>query len=72
MARFYRFYAEQKEIVAQLVQQLQPTENEPNNFVAQLVQKNPALTVDSAPVVPFPYFLGMVPWGHHIEICWET
>lgn len=68
MARFYRFYAEQKEIVAQLVQQLQPTENETNNFVAQLVQKNPALTVDSAPVVPFPYFLGMVPWGHHIEI----
>ena len=68
MARFYRFYAEQKEIVAQLVQQLQPTENEPNNFVAQAVQQIPALTVDSAPVVPFPYFLGMVPWGHHIEI----
>lgn len=68
MARFYRFYAEQKEIVAQVVQQLQPTENEPNKFVAQAVPQIPALTVDSTPVVPFPYFLGMVPWGHHIEI----
>ena len=68
MARFYRFYAEQKEIVAQLVQQLQPAENEPNIFVAQAVPQIPALAVDSTPVVPFPYFLGMVPWGHHIEI----
>ena len=23
---------------------------------------------DSTPQMPFPYFLGMVPWGHHIEI----
>ena len=37
MARFYKFYTEQKEIVAQLVQQLQPVENKGDAFVAQLV-----------------------------------
>ena len=26
------------------------------------------ISEDSATPVPFPYFLGMVPWGHHIEI----
>ena len=71
MGQFYRFYAEQKEIVAQVVQQLQPVENKHDTFVAQLVpqiQDALPVNVDSAPVETFPYFLGMIPWGHHIEI----
>lgn len=71
MARFYRFYAEQKEIVAQVVQQLQPTETTIDTNFAQIVPQvaqSPAIAADSAPTVPFPFFLGMVPWGHHIEI----
>ena len=71
MARFYSFYAGQVDIVAQAVQQLQPVENELNEFVAQLVpqiQNSPVISADSIPMVAFPYFLGMVPWGHHIEI----
>ena len=47
MGQFYRFYTEQKEIVAQVVRQLQPTENEPNTFVAQVVpQIQDALTIN--------------------------
>ena len=71
MGQFYRFYSEQKEIVAQVVRQIQPTENKEDTFVAQVVpQIKDALMVDadSTPQMPFPYFLGMVPWGHHIEI----
>ena len=71
MAQFYRFYSEQKEIVAQVVRQLQPAENKTNTFVAQVVPQIKDLleiNADSVPVEPFPYFLGMVPWGHHIEI----
>ena len=26
------------------------------------------VNADSAPVEAFPAFLGMIPWGHHIEI----
>jgi len=40
-------------------------------ILAQAVpQISAALVVaeDSEPLVPFPFFLGMVPWGHHIEI----
>lgn len=37
MAQFYRFYSEQKEIVAQLVRQIQPAENKEDTFVAQVV-----------------------------------
>ena len=37
MAQFYRFYSEKNEIVAQVVRQLQPTENKQDIFVAQLV-----------------------------------
>ena len=71
MAQFYRFYSEQKEIVAQIVRQLQPAENKTNTIVAQLVpqiKNSMKINADSAPVEPFPFFLGMVPWGHHIEI----
>lgn len=71
MAQFYRFYSEQKEIVAQVVRQLQPIENKTNAIVAQVVPQikdSLEINVDSVPVEPFPYFLGMVPWGHHIEI----
>lgn len=71
MARFYKFYTEQNGIVAQVVRQLQPIENKENTFVAQVVpQIKDALVVDadSASVDAFPYFLGMIPWGHHIEI----
>lgn len=71
MARFYKFYAEQKEIVAQVVQQLQPTEIVSDTNLAQAVpQMMVSLTIagDGSPMVSFPYFLGMVPWGHHIEI----
>ena len=53
MGQFYRFYSEQKEIVAQVVPQIKDT----------LV-----VSADSTPTEPFPYFLGMIPWGHHIEI----
>lgn len=71
MARFYRFYSEQNEIVAQVVQKLQPIEKESDTFVAQVVQQiKDALPINAniAPVRPFPYFLGMIPWGHNIEI----
>ena len=71
MSRFYSFYAGQKEIVAQVVRQLQPAENEDDTFVAQVVRQiaqSPAITADSDPVMPFPAFLGMIPWGHHIDI----
>lgn len=71
MARFYKFYSEQKEIVAQVVQQLQPTENEVDIKVAQVVQQikdDLVIDAESVPVMAFPYFLGMIPWGHHIEI----
>ena len=71
MGQFYRFYSGQNEIVAQVVRHLQPIENKENTFVAQVVpQIKDALVVDadSAPVDAFPYFLGMIPWGHHIEI----
>lgn len=71
MARFYKFYREQKEIVARVVQQLQPIENKPDTIVAQLVQQikdTLVVDADSAPVEAFPYFLGMIPWGHNIEI----
>ena len=60
MATFYRFYAGQNEI-----------ENKNDTFVAQLVPQirdSLIISEDSATPVPFPYFLGMVPWGHHIEI----
>jgi len=59
MGRFYGFYAGQKEIVAQVVRQLQPIENKENTFVVQVVpQIKEALVVDadSAPVDAFPYF----------------
>lgn len=71
MARFYGFYAGQKEIVAQVVQQLQPVENKENTIVAQVVRQikdTLVVSADSAPTEPFPYFLGMIPWGHNIEI----
>lgn len=71
MNRFYRFYTEQGEIVAQLVQQLQPVENKEDTIVAQAVPQIDASLViapDSVPAMPFPAFLGMIPWGHHIEI----
>lgn len=45
MARFYRFYAGQEEIVAQVVRELQPAENKGNAFVAQVVpQMRKAMT----------------------------
>ena len=71
MARFYRFYAGQKEIVAQVVRQLQPAESEGDTNVAQVVRQiaqAPSITADSDPAMPFPAFLGMIPWGHHIDI----
>lgn len=71
IGKFYSFYAGQKEIVAQVVRQLQPTETEVDTIVAQAVRQiaqAPDIVPDSAPVVPFPAFLGMVPWGHHVEI----
>ena len=71
MARFYRLYAEHNEIVAHVVQQLQPTENMGDTKMAQVVPQiydAPIIAIDSSPALPFPYFLGMVPWGHHIEI----
>ena len=71
MGRFYSFYAEQKEIVAQVVQQSQPAENKENTIVAQVVRQikdTLVINVDSAPVMAFPAFLGMIPWGHNIEI----
>lgn len=71
MASFYRFYAAQNELVAQLVRQVQPIENKGDTFVAQLVPQigDSLITSESsATSVPFPFFLGMVPWGHHIEI----
>ena len=39
IGKFYSFYASQKEIVAQVVRQLQPAENETNTIVAQLRHK---------------------------------
>lgn len=60
MAQFYRFYSEQKEIVAQVVRQLQPAENKTNTIVAQVVPQIKDLleiNADSVPVEPFPYFL---------------
>lgn len=71
MARFYRFYAEQKEIVAQVVQQLQPAEMAIDRNMAQLVPQTYSSSIianEAGPVMPFPVFLGMIPWGHHIEI----
>ena len=71
MGRFYGFYAGQKEIVAQVVRQLQPAENMDETNVAQVVRQivqSPTITADSDPAMPFPAFLGMIPWGHHIEI----
>lgn len=71
MARFYKFYSEQQEIVAQVVRQLQPIENEGDKKVAQLVPQIRVESVplsESRPIMPFPFFLGMVPWGHHIDI----
>lgn len=53
------------------MQQLQPVESKSDTFVAQLVQQiKDALVInaDNVPVMAFPYFLGMIPWGHHIEI----
>lgn len=35
--------------------------------VRQLTQ-TPAIAADGDPVMPFPAFLGMVPWGHYVEI----
>lgn len=71
MARFYKFYSGEKEIVAQLVRQLQPAEKEGGTNFAQVVRQiaqPPVIAADSVPAVPFPFFLGMVPWGHHVEI----
>ena len=71
MGQFYRFYSEQNEIVTQVVRQLQPVENEDDTFVAQVVpQIKNALIIDndSELAVAFPFFLGMIPWSHHIEI----
>jgi len=53
MGRFYSFYDGQKEIVAQVVRQ---------------IAQSPSITAGSDPSMPFPAFLGMIPWGHHIEI----
>ena len=71
MGRFYSFYDGQKEIVAQVVQQLQPAESKDDTNVAQVVRQiaqSPSITAGSDPSMPFPAFLGMIPWGHHIEI----
>lgn len=71
MGRFYGFYAGQKEIVAQVVRQLQPAENKPDTIVAQVVRQIdqfPMSQEENNTVMPFPAFLGMVPWGHHVEI----
>jgi hypothetical protein len=51
MGQFYRFYSAQNEIVAQVVRQLQPTENKENTFVAQVVpQIQDTLPVNSESV----------------------
>ena len=71
MARFYSFYAEHEEIVAQVVRQLQPIESETDIKVAQVVRQIPMgtmLTGFDNDVQSFPVLLGMVPWGHHIDI----
>jgi predicted nuclease of restriction endonuclease-like (RecB) superfamily len=71
MSRFYSFYAGQKEIVAQVVRQLQPAENKDDTFVAQVVRQikdELVISAESDPTMPFPAFLGMIPWGHHIDI----
>lgn len=71
MGRFYSFYDGQKEIVAQVVRQLQPAESKDDTNVAQVVRQiaqSPSITAGSDPSMPFPAFLGMIPWGHHIEI----
>ena len=71
MSRFYSFYAGQKEIVAQVVRQLQPAENKDDTIVAQLVRQikdELVISAESDPTMPFPAFLGMIPWGHHIDI----
>jgi len=71
MSRFYRFYAGQPEIVAQVVQQFQPIENKANTKVAQVapqfLENGKQASVDGD-IQPFPVFLGLIPWGHHIEI----
>lgn len=57
--------------MAQVVQQLQPAESEDDTNVAQVVRQiaqSPSITADNDPAMPFPAFLGMIPWGHHIEI----
>ena len=36
--------------------------------VVPQIQDAPIIAIDGSPALPFPYFLGMVPWGHHIEI----
>lgn len=71
MSRFYSFYAGQKEIVAQVVRQLQPIENKDDTIVAQVVRQikdDLVISAESDPTMPFPAFLGMIPWGHHIDI----
>ena len=71
MGQFYRFYSGQNELVAQVVRQLQPVENKPDAIVAQLapqIKEARIISGDSTPVEAFPFFLGMIPWGHHIEI----
>lgn len=53
MARFYRFYTEHEEFVAQLVQQIQPSDSEQNIKVAQLVpqiQSEPPVLIEGTPI----------------------
>lgn len=57
MKQWYLFYAKSAEKLAQLGRELQIPANQSSTILAQPVRES-----------EFPQVLGLVPWGHHIEI----
>jgi predicted nuclease of restriction endonuclease-like (RecB) superfamily len=68
MKQWYRFYAENRQKLQQLVGEIQATDNQINEKLSQVVREiqEPTLTINDG--VPFPAFFSLVPWGHHLAI----
>ena len=68
MKQWYRFYAENRQKLQQLVGEIQATDNQINEKLSQVMREIQESTLTINDGVPFPAFFSLVPWGHHLAI----
>ena len=68
MKRWYQFYAAAGTKLQQLVEELQPADNQPNEKLHQLGEEILPHDSDLLEGIEFPPLFALVPWGHHIAI----